>query len=404
MVIVNYFLYVWLIYTLHRFGGLHSLLAAFFILFLSLYLALYPLIFLILIRKYKRYPFFFPVFWLILEIIRGWFLSGFTFNLIGYSLYKARFLIMPARFYTVYGVGFFIVLLSTLIVNIKRKNMKFILIFALVVYFIPLLAFLSPYEKPNINIAMLETSFEPEDKRINNYDVFWKYHYQNTKKFLTSDHKIDLMIWSETSFPLTLKRNSYEFMRLRDLVTKNDINLVFGAMNYSNGKYYNSSIFLNKNGIIEDIYSKNHLVLFGEYFPLRNFPILKNIYGQFLDFTPGEEIKVFSIGKTKIYTPICYEIAFGSLIRKAVKHGAKIIINTSNDGWYGYSSGPIQEVPFAVFRAIEGNVWVGRAINRGYGVIVRPDGKIIYTNDPKTWGVITLDQEGKVDFYKLYMK
>ncbi len=176
----------------------------------------------------------------------------------------------------------------------------------------------------------------------------------------------------------------------------NNISLIFGSEYYDGKKFYNSSYWL-KNGVVENHYDKEHLVIFGEYFPLKKIWPFNKLYGQFRDFTPGKKLVLFDIKGVRIFTPICYELAFGNIIKKAKRNGAKIIINLSNDGWYGYSSGPYSEMAFSVFRAIESRVYIMRAINRGWAVVVSPKGKILYKNSPKTPGFI-LFNSGKIKF------
>jgi len=397
MTVLNFFLYIWLLNTIHEFGGINRFFSFIGVLLIALYVSVYYLIFFIAIKKIAI-PLLYPVIFLLLELIRGSLFTGFTFNLMGYSLYKLRFLIIPARYYTVYGVGFFIVFVSLMLAHRKRVS-AFLWLFILV-YFLPIL-FIGQIRYPGIDISLLQTSFAPEDKRMAAMDVFFEHHYFPTVDFFTGlDEKPDLVVWSETAIPYKIKEHSYTEHILKEFVGNNKVSLITGTEYQEDDLYYNTSLFMSKDGDVKR-YHKMHLVPFGEFFPFRNIGFFNDLYGQFIDFSRGREPVIFEVDGEKIFTPICYEIAFGSIVRRAVKRGAEVIINISNDAWYGFSSGPVAEIPFAVFRAIESEVWVLRAINRGWGVVVDPAGRILYKNDPRKWGFITVRKNGSIVFTEL---
>ncbi len=395
---LNFCLLSWLVHTIHQFGEMSMFLSLGGVFLISLYLSVYPLLFLDAAQRIKRYPFLFPVIFTVLELIRGSLFTGFAFNTLGYSLYKLRLLILPARFYTVYGVGFFVVLCAALL-SIRSRKSLIALLFMAAVYFIPLLKPV-PVKPPGIRIALLQTSFEPEDKRKDLYGVFYDYHLIPTMNFLDGGHAPDLIVWSETAMPDVFSVMSSQTQLLASMCRRFDTSLISGCSLIRDGKAYNAAFMMETGGEIEDFYAKMHLVPFGEFFPFKELPFFKNIYGHFLDFERGKDLQLFEADGVRVFTPICYEIAFGSIVRKAVRAGAEIIVNISNDGWYGYSSGPVAEIPFCIFRAIESGKWVMRAINRGWGLVVAPDGRIICKNKPTGWGFILVNEAGQADFYR----
>ncbi len=399
-IVVNIFLYSWLSHTIHYFGGLNIVLSLLAVILLSAYLALYNLLFIVLLRRFSKLKYILaPLFWLVLELIRGSFISGFPFNHLGYALFRVPFLILPARFFTVYGVGVFIVALASA-AAMKHKRKWVIMGCLLLIYFSPLGFFNWKAPSPGLRIAALQTSFEPEDKRTDDLTVFLDYHLSPTEAFL-SEQEMDAVVWSETSFPFVLNEYSYEFRKVSLLSSVNSTAVIFGALTRSQENYYNSSVHINISGDVAGIYSKNHLVPFGEYFPMKNWPVFKSLYGQYQNFAPSEQINSFIINGVSVYTPICYEIGFGGLVRSASMKGSKVIANISNDGWYGYSAGPVSGISTSVFRAVESNVWVIRAINRGWGVIVDPFGRILEISSPDKWGFLVLDHDGSTDFIEI---
>ena len=146
--------------------------------------------------------------------------------------------------------------------------------------------------------------------------------------------------------------------------------------------FYNSfAIFDYKLNLIEN-YNKNNLVPFGEFLPFENFLKkigLKTITNNFGSFTKGEKRKIIkiksnSLDELKLLPLICYEIIYsGSLTNN---HSFDLIINISEDGWFGKSIGPKQHFAHSIFRAIENGKYVLRSSNNGVSAIINPLGEI----------------------------
>ncbi len=120
------------------------------------------------------------------------------------------------------------------------------------------------------------------------------------------------------------------------------------------------------------------LVPFGEYVPLRSLfgYFVNRVVSGFGDMFAGHDQTIFSVGDVKLGTLICYESIFPNLARSAVKDGANILVNITNDAWYGESSAPYQLLAMAAMRAAETKVPLVRVANTGISAVIEPTGLI----------------------------
>ena len=143
---------------------------------------------------------------------------------------------------------------------------------------------------------------------------------------------------------------------------------------------FNSASFIRPDGSFGGRYDKMHLVPFGEYVPYKQlFFFAGSLLAEVGTFEPGVKRGVFSNGGHTYGTFICYESIFGDEIREFSKMGADVLINISNDGWYGDTSAPWQHLNMVRMRAIESHRWVLRATNTGITSVIDPDGRVLFS-------------------------
>ncbi len=124
-------------------------------------------------------------------------------------------------------------------------------------------------------------------------------------------------------------------------------------------------------------YDKMHLVPFGEYVPFkRMFFFAGNLLAEVGTFEPGRNSLVFAADGHRYGTFICYESIFADEVRQFVTGGAQVLVNISNDGWYGDTSAPWQHLNMVRMRAIENHRWVLRATNTGVTAAIDPYGRV----------------------------
>ncbi len=116
---------------------------------------------------------------------------------------------------------------------------------------------------------------------------------------------------------------------------------------------------------------------FGEYTPFKRlFFFAGNLLAEVGTFSPGSERTLFSTAGHRYGVFICYESIFGDEVRQFVREGAEVLVNISNDGWYGDTSAPWQHLNMVRMRAIENHRWVLRATNTGVTAAIDPYGRV----------------------------
>jgi len=162
-------------------------------------------------------------------------------------------------------------------------------------------------------------------------------------------------------------------------------------------KYFNSLVVLNHKLEILSLYNKVNLVPFGEFLPfekaLSKFG-LKKITPGYSSFSPGDNREIINLGEEfneKLILPlICYEIIYPAKIKKKNQY-PDLVINISEDAWFGKSIGPHQHFTKAIYRSIEEGVFIARSANKGISAFINPNGKILKSLNTGESGSIELN-------------
>ncbi len=192
-----------------------------------------------------------------------------------------------------------------------------------------------------------------------------------------------LVVWAETALPMDLPRQPAYLARVRDLVRETGVGLYAGFVERQVGSLgrldaYNSSFFMGEDGVIRARYQKMHLLPFGEKIPFQGvFPWLGKVdFGQ-AEWTPGREHTVFEIDGHRFAALICFESIFSKMGRRPVRAGAGMLVNITNDGWFGRTALPYQHAWQSVLRAAENRVPLLRVANNGISFVVDPTGRVV---------------------------
>jgi apolipoprotein N-acyltransferase len=389
----------WIIPTLQNYGYLHFTVSASVLILFCLYLALYPALFSYLVQRMKDSRFLIiliPSLWVSLELIRATALTGFPWCLIGHTQFNRLGLIQIADLVGVYGISFLIILSNALIYRLffRRKiSVKKRLGWGAMVFTVLLLSTLVYGQyclrevsdtfttRKTIKVSVIqgnidqsvkwEPTFQEETIRI---------YHRLTRS--TSDFKPDLTVWPETATPFFFQENQPLSTQVHYIASEASQTLIFGSPAYRDDpdgrKYFNRVYLLSSSGQISGYYDKHHLVPFGEYVPLKRFlPFVHRLVQAAGDFTPGKELK--SLGPSHLSSGIliCYEVIFPELARAQTREGAKLLVNLTNDAWYGKTSAPYQHLSMAVFRAVENRRPLIRAANTGFSALISHKGKMI---------------------------
>jgi apolipoprotein N-acyltransferase len=190
------------------------------------------------------------------------------------------------------------------------------------------------------------------------------------------------VVWPEVPAPFSL--TDAEFARRAQAIARDSgSDFLLGVIGWepgANGRLaaYNSAAMLDPAGRVEFQYDKIHLVPFSEYVPWRDFFwFAKNLTGLAGDFRSGTRYAVGELPGGRFSAFICYEAVFPHEVRQFVLDGADLLINLSNDGWFGRSSAPAQSLQMARVRAVENRRWLLRDTNNGYTASVDPYGRIV---------------------------
>jgi apolipoprotein N-acyltransferase len=140
---------------------------------------------------------------------------------------------------------------------------------------------------------------------------------------------------------------------------------------------YNSALVVDADGARVGRYDKIHLVPFGEYIPFKDLLFFaRKLTGRVAQFTRGSERKVFRLNGHRYGVFICYEAVFADEVREFARYGAEVLVNVSDDGWYGDTSAPWQHLNMARMRAIENRRWILRDTNNGITASIDPYGRV----------------------------
>ena len=429
----------WIYHSLYYYGSVPLFLSYATVFLLSLYLALYPVLFSLIYKNLLKNnlptSLYAPFIWVSLEVLRTYLLTGFPWALLGYSQYKFLIITQIADITGIYGLSYLIVLFNCFIFDFwifKKKKILYpllpyysiiistilvIIIFILcIVYGLNKLDF---YEKNNkFRVAVIQGSIPQNEK----WDFDKVNEIINIYKNLTikaNEYNPQLVVWPETAVPFIFtlsafprehyfpfEKNNYLSEDLIKFVKEQNIYLLFGSiMEREKGKYTNSAVLIDKNGIVSYYYDKIHLVPFGEYVPLRKilFFIEKLTVG-IGDYQPGSSYNVAITPFGKFATLICYEIIFPGQVRKFYNKGGNFIVNITNDGWFGKTSGPYQHFSMAVFRAIENRKPLIRAANSGISGFIDSSGRIIDKTKlfERKYIVKDIQINNEISFYSKY--
>ncbi len=138
-----------------------------------------------------------------------------------------------------------------------------------------------------------------------------------------------------------------------------------------------SASFYLPDGSYAGRYDKMHLVPFGEYTPYKQLFFFAGHLLDGLNFVPGTQRRLFSVGGRRYGVFVCYESIFGDEVREFALGGAEVLVNLSDDGWYGDTSAPWEHLDMARMRAIENRRWLLRATNTGLTATIDPEGRVV---------------------------
>jgi apolipoprotein N-acyltransferase len=397
----------WLIGTLSRFGGFPFPVGLLFLLILSAFTGLSFGIFSYLTAKLqllKKRGIFSA-----LAIASIWTSVEFLFPfLFPYTIAnpQANFppIIQVSDLFGIYAVGFLIVLVNVTLmrayVSIKEQNQ---MPYSEIIISVILLTLTMSYgfwrvktenkvmsEAPKLSVGLVQANFDFFEKVENNQEIISKRH----KSMSEALNPPDLIIWPETAVQAWVPTSADQLIERGSIAVPEIPGTYFivgglsveiknnpsDANELIDIKKYNTAFLTDSNGKILGRYHKIKLLLFGEYLPFTNiFPSLQRLSPASGDFIPGNELTLFEIKEKglKIAPLICYEDIIPSFSREFAAKGANLIVNITNDAWFGKTYAPYQHLLLSIPRSVETRRYLIRATNTGISAIIDPVGRIV---------------------------
>jgi apolipoprotein N-acyltransferase len=331
----------------------------------------------------------FPAAWVALEYVRNFVIfEGFPWLQVGYSQTEYLPLIQISDLTGVYGVSFVILWINTgiawAILRFGRKS-AFVPILAGAILVAGTIAYghqaLGRWANSTLGAraALLQgnLSFDEPDNVLS-----WKFQHGYAKMAAqVSASKVDLLVIPESPSPLTFQYDTAYRQTIQDLARQFRYGVIFNNISFADGqsasRYFNSAYFLDGQGIEAGRYDKIHLVPFGEYIPWsRVFFFAETVTKDVSAFTPGTTYRIVHMGGHPVNAVICFEIVFPNLVREFIRQGSELIVNLTNDGWYGDTAAPHQHLAMSRWRSVENRRYLIRAANTGISAFVEPTGRI----------------------------
>ncbi len=341
----------------------------------------------------SRLLFFYPATWVLFEWFRAWFLTGFPWLYLGNTQIDTVFAAY-APIFGVLGVSLICVMVAGAVLylvhdRLSNNSLSFLPIAVIVL--VTLCAFglgkIDWTKKTGdpINVAVLQSNISQEEKLNPDnlqsmIDLYLEMTHQNPQS--------DLIVWPETALFATFNKHMESLiLPLQKSLREKQVVLIGGFFINKDNAVENSVLAVSKN--YRELYSKRHLVPFGEYIPLAKYIRWMGDWIPRSNISAGKPEKgTLQIIDQLAQMTICYEDAFGSEIIKSLPD-ATLLINVTHDGWFTGSFQPAQHMQIARMRSLETGRYMVRATTTGPAGIINEKGKVLATAKQYTQKVIT---------------
>jgi apolipoprotein N-acyltransferase len=395
----------WVVHTIGLYSNIPPLIAVGPLLLMCMILASYTGAFVAGLRLYQLHGgailLIGPVLWVTLEWLRSFFFIGFPWVSLGYSQYPFLNLMQFAEYTGVYGISALVIFVNLVVFTLLTAPQapRGILILSVVVLIGGLslwgtwrraqLAALPPTH--HLRVGLIQGKISQDTKWNPSFQEDTMVRYERLSREAASQGA-ELIIWPETAAPFFFQsplpsgftnreRDTAYRERLLRLATELRTPILFGSpafkQNLTSIAMFNRAYFLSARAEELGSYDKIQLVPFGEYIPFHwlLFFLDKLVVG-IGDFEAGSHTTVFELPSVKFGVLICYEGIFPALTRRFVAQGAELLVNITNDAWFGRTSAPYQHLVMESVRAIENRVPLVRAANTGFSAVVGIDGHL----------------------------
>lgn len=329
-----------------------------------------------------------PFIWVAFEYLRGTLLTGFPWGLLGYAAVDMPQLRQAADLFGVYGLSWLFVLCNSALALVFQKRLSRTAVLGLAS---SLLLLSAAYlygqlalqqagdELPRLSVGLVQGNIEQHQKWDRNYRQQTLDRYRRLSLTAAAEGA-ELLIWPEAATPFYIQDDSIDSRQVLQIPRETGRALLLGGPSYQANadqdfSYHNSAFLLGADGRSLGRSDKIHLVPFGEYVPLGKLLFFVNkLVSGVGDFSPGT-VNPLAMNGHDLGVLICYEAIFPDIARDYVNNGSDLLVNLTNDAWFGRSSAPRQLLDMTRMRAIENRIWIARVANTGISALIAPDGQ-----------------------------
>ncbi|EPR42352.1 Apolipoprotein N-acyltransferase [Desulfovibrio sp. X2] len=388
----------WIALPVHDYGNLPWLLAAPCPVLLAMYLALYAGLFCALLRRFcaDYSPWLLApaagAMWAGLEYLRGWLFTGFPWLTTASAFSPWTAMIQAASVVGALGLGLLLATAAVWLLGPSRMTLRHraagvALLAALLGFGLHRLHTPLPSTAQGDGPVLVGLAQGSIDQSIK-----WDKAYQGgtVDRYLTLSGDLEkdgekplLVVWPETALPFYYQDPNELGRRVREFVRSSGTTVLTGSPAYTldvrtnTYKLYNRAYLITGQALDEQYYDKQHLVPFGEYVPFGDWLPLGKLVESMGDFVPGTNVSPLRLGKVAAGMLICYEAIYSNLAQHRVSAGANILVNISNDAWFGISSAPLQHLDLSLLRAVEQGRSMVRSTNTGVSAFIDPYGRVL---------------------------
>ena len=302
---------------------------------------------------------------------------GFAWLTLGNAGIDMPLLLRVAPWVGVYGLSFLFALIAAVVAAIILKHNRRLLYWLAAVPASLLLFPDLPTAQTGDQTALLLQPKAPEDEDYTaETATLFKQRLINQTIEADRGSPVQLILWPEVPGPIYYYADPAFRDQATNLARLSHAYFLFGTVaETKTGAPLNSAIMLKPDGEFVDRYDKINLVPFGEFIPPL-FGWVNRITHEAGDFVPGDRIVVFPMGQHAAGAFICYEAVFPHQVREFAKQGAQVLVNLSNDGYFGHSAAREQHLQIVRMRAVENRRWILRATNDGISAVIDSAGRV----------------------------
>ncbi len=355
--------------------------------------------------------------WGLLETLRGTLFSGFPWATLASAFVPLPQFLQIASVIGGVGLGALVACIACALAHLayagRGRYAAAIVLMALpsILYTYGAAQLATPLVGQERTVAIIQGNIDQGQKWLPEYQQGTMNRYIKMSQGAVDRYAPELLVWPETAMPFYYQKHSLGKI-IRKEIQQLKTPLLLGTPGYTQNNdtndhsIYNRAYLLDAAGRDAGYYDKKHLVPFGEYLPpLLDLPFLRTMMQAAGDFTPGTHNAPLRAEDLALGVLICYESIFAELAQQRVADGATLLVNISNDAWFGQTSAPYQHLHLTAVRAVEQGRFIVRATNTGISALIDPYGRIVQSGPLFKAAVITgniRDITTQTTFHKIY--